>query len=533
LSNNDDHINASNWYRDTHAHYIIYSAGLQALLFVKQQLSQSQIVSVPQLPFKQFYQPLACLIYDSHNEEFFLIRDHFGFEPFYYTMLVDGEKQLCFGSNLPDVLAWVKNPVQDKQQISDTLISICASDLEYTDQTYYKDVYRVTPGHIFQIKLQPKPSTRRHVFWRLEPGTPTIQYASDSDYDAHFSALLQEACQVCCQHAPDDIALEFSGGLDSSTILTALDAASMPAQLFMHVGKVADERHYGDQLLQELRSHYPIHYINADDFDVMAVIDQCKQWFAGGAPYLFFMFAHNIHHAVQQKRCQILLSGFGGDECVSSHAPFRTYGAEVGYKKLWQELRLKQGGDSRTQRLLHALKLSNPRFYHAIQRIKSFRSLLARKQLFSHHKPYHSLQEREADWLSGGFSYHVRMRIEYSAVVAKHMGFTYQYPLLYPPLVEYCFALPPEQKRRQGQQRLLVRRYLEKNIPSGLFNAHKKCGDILPGTMPKCQDLYKKGQLNAALADLSYGDTYDYILKHQLVTENRLFHVDLLRYMFG
>lgn len=55
--------------------------------------------------------------------------------------------------------------------------------------------------------------------------------------------------------------------------------------------------------------------------------------------------------------------------------------------------------------------------------------------------------------------------------------------------------LPPEQKRRQGQSRLLMRRYLAQQVPSGLFNAHKKCGDILPGTLPKCQQLYKKGKL--------------------------------------
>ncbi len=125
------------------------------------------------------------------------------------------------------------------------------------------------------------------------------------------------------------------------------------------------------------------------------------------------------------------------------------------------------------------------------------------------------------------------MRIEYSAVVARNMGFTYQYPLLYPPLVEYCFALPPEQKRRQGQNRLLMRRYLAKHVPSQLFNTHKKCGDILPGTMPKCQALYQKGALKFILKDLPYPEIYDDMIKTKLVTDDRLFHVDVLRYMFN
>jgi hypothetical protein len=125
------------------------------------------------------------------------------------------------------------------------------------------------------------------------------------------------------------------------------------------------------------------------------------------------------------------------------------------------------------------------------------------------------------------------MRIEYSAVVARYMGFRYQYPLLYPPLVEFCFKLPPVQKRRQGQNRLLARRYLNNQLPSGLFNMHKKCGDILPGTIPKCRHLYEKGKLDFQNQDLPYAEVYEYMQTNQLITEDRLYHFDLMRYMFN
>jgi hypothetical protein len=177
-------------------------------------------------------------------------------------------------------------------------------------------------------------------------------------------------------------------------------------------------------------------------------------------------------------------------------------------------------------------ELTQPHLFYSMQRIKSCESPLARKQVRSHYKPYRSLQEHEYDWLQGHLSYHVRMHIEYSAVLARHMGFTYQYPLLYPPPVEFCFALPPDQKRRQGKNRQLIRQYLAKYLTSRLFNTHRKCGDILPGTMPKCQDLYKNGQLNDILHDLPFNEIYDYIIQRQLVTSDRLLHVCLLRYMF-
>lgn len=525
-------INASNWKKKAYQHYVFYSPDLQVLAFLKQQLAQDSTLSCFKIGFKHLYKPFACLIINTLTGEFFLARDHFGFEPFYYTIISGNSNRLCFGSNLPDLLAHVKHPTQDKQHIANVLMDICISSLEYTDHTFYEHVFRVTPGHVLQLYLANQHIKHRHAFWVLEPGTPKIHYPSDADYDAHFAFLLQEAIQVCCQQSPASIAMEFSGGLDTAAIFTACNAERISPQLFMHVGEVDDERRYGDQLLQESKSNHAIHYVNADEFDVIAVLNQCKQWFAGGAPYLFFMFAQNIHQAVSQQGCKILLSGFGGDECVSSHAPLRTYGADVGYKALWKELETTNSSDSTIRRLLQTLKLTQPHLLYGMQCIKSCTSPLARRQVGVHYKPYRELQEREQDWLQGRLSHHVRMRIEYSAVLARYMGFAYQYPLLYPPLVEFCFALPLAQKRRQGQNRLLMRRYLAKQVPSGLFNTHKKCGDILPGTMPKCQNLYKNGQLNDALQDLPYGELYDYINKKKLVEDDRLFHVDLLRYMF-
>ena len=524
-------INASTWYKNTYLHYVMYAPTLQTLLFIENQILQAQNFNLHRiaLALKQYNQAFACLIVDTHNHEYFLIRDHFGFEPFYYTIITESQ-QLCFGSTLPDILLNITNPIQDKQLIEQVLTDICISGSAYTDKTFYENVWRVTPGNILQLRLFPKLQIKHHTYWELT-STPYIQYSSDDDYDMHFAALLQEACTVCCQQTPDNIGLEFSGGLDTSAILTALDKLGSTTQLFMHIGAIEDERRFAEKLLTELKSSYLVHHINADDFEIITVLNQCKQWFAGGAPYLFFMLAANVHQSVQQHGCKTLLSGFGGDECVSSHAVLRTYGATVGFKSLWREL-IATNNNSSIRSFLQTIQLIQPHLYYWIQCVRSYRSNLAQKQAPIHYKPYYSLQEREADWLTGKLSYHVRMRIEYSAVVARNMGFTYKYPLLYPPLVEYCFALPPTQKRRQGQNRVLMRRYLAHHLPSKLFDSHIKCGDILPSTLPKCQNLYTNGQLNYVLKELPYNEIYASIRKNQLITDDRLFHLDLLRYMF-
>jgi asparagine synthase (glutamine-hydrolysing) len=521
-------INASHWHKDSYLHYVFYSVDLKMLSFLKQQTMQLNNFCPQKIAFQSYYQNFACLIYDTLEQDFFLIRDHFGFEPFYYT-IIEKSNQLCFGSTLPDILLHIKNPQLDNEYIEDVLADICVSSLTYTEKTFYQTIFRVTPGNIFHLKIIPRFQLERHIYWRLDPGTPFIRYSSNEEYDEHFGLLLEEACRHAC--GSGSVGLEFSGGLDSSTILTALDKQNITAKLFMHIGAVKDEREYGEQLLNELKNSYQTHYIDAEAFDLIRVLDEHKKWFAGGAPYLFFMFAANVHQAVQQQGCNVLLSGFGGDECVSSHAPLRTWGAEAGLKALFQELNPLNHG-FKLKKWLQMVTLAYPNVYYRVQYLKSYRSALARKQLPTHYKPYTSIQEREADWLTGSLSYHVRMRIEYSAVVAKNRNFSYQYPLLYPPFVDYCFQLPPEQKRRQGQHRLLMRRYLANNISSGLFNDHKKCGDILPGTLPKSQQLHQNGLLEDSFQTLPFTKRYDDIIEKKLVTHDRLFHLDLLRYMF-
>ena len=533
MTNLEIGINASNWHKEVFQQYIIYSPNLDLIVYLKPQLAKLQSFDYNKLGFNYFYKAFACVIINSHTQEIFLARDHFGFEPFYYTIIPGQTTHLCFGSNLPDILAKRHNTAQDKQLIANQLIDICQNRGQYTDQTYYKEVFRVTPGHVLVLHGSTKLIKERHAFWVLKPGSPQIRYDTDADYDAHFASLLHEAVQNCCLQESAKLGLEFSGGLDTSVILTAMHAQKIKAELFMHIGEVEEERHYGEQLLQQLNDSYPLHYVDAEDFDVMAVLDQCKQWFAGGSPYLFFMFAHNIHQAVQQKGCTVLLSGFGGDECVSSHAPLRVYGAEMGYKAAWRELQYNNNKRSAVYQSLYALALSNPSLMSVLKYIQSRKSPIRQKQTTVIYKCHHSFQERYQDWLQGPLSNHVRMRVEYSAVVARHMGFSYQYPLLYPPLLEFCFNLPAEQKRRQGQNRLLVRRYLDKHLPSGLFNKHKKCGEILPGTIPKCQDLYKKRALDFQNQDLPYAEVYDYLQTNQLITEDRLYHLDLMRYMFN
>jgi asparagine synthetase B (glutamine-hydrolysing) len=105
------------------------------------------------------------------------------------------------------------------------------------------------------------------------------------------------------------------------------------------------------------------------------------------------------------------------------------------------------------------------------------------------------------------------MRVEDSAIMAKALGFEYRYPLLYPKLVEFCYRLPLEQKRKNGINRLLVRKYLAQYLPDLVYNKHQKIGSIMPATMDKVKREYLKGKYSKEFSNLPYEKQMEWISK--------------------
>ena len=119
---------------------------------------------------------------------------------------------------------------------------------------------------------------------------------------------------------------------------------------------------------------------------------------------------------------------------------------------------------------------------------------------------YPSVRETECSLLQGSNSHEVRMRIEYSSIVSKKMGFEYRYPLLYPKLLEFMLSVPTKQKRRDGRGRYLIRQYLSQYLPGDLFNTYRKQDGlgIVPSTFDLYQKQYDQGCYQTAFKDLPY-----------------------------
>ena len=427
-------------------------------------------------------QPFGCAVVNPDSSEVILARDHLGLVPLYYCH--HQGKHLIFGESIPAILAQLPSTPKLLEHQIDMLFS---ETKHYSDETFYQGIYRVEPGHLMHFKADG--SVVKKAFWQLEPHGAVLHYDTDQDYLDHFTQLMTEAIHHATDHH-SNIAAEFSAGLDSSAVYCAAANINIKPMLYMHVaspGTKAAEVYnasYENAFIEQYQLT-GIQKIGANGFDPLAVFREHAALFAGPAPYLFFMFANRVHRAVEAGGHPILLSGFGGDQGVSGQIPLNFCMPQLihqgQYRQALQELRRIKG----IKKYLHFAKFMHPELYDAAMKMNvlkrqlknSFRSKAAKESCLIHpyQRDYYS-SVREGEWslLQGPNSHEVRMRIEYSSLVSKTMGFEYRYPLLYPKLLEFIVSLPLNQKRREGCDRYLIRQYLSQFLPKEVFGAYRK-----------------------------------------------------------
>jgi len=467
-------VNASGWPQHTIGDITYFSPNTRIL---------KGILKNPEHAFwHTTYTEFACVMVNNATQTVRAVRDHVGLEPLFYYHT---DTHFIFGSNLPDMIhALGFKPELNQDQLEQVLLSACGGRGDYSNNTLYQDIYRVEPGNILNITNGKLTQSK---YWDLDALDTPITYQNPHDYVLHFSELLAEAIQAQTEgYDKDNIAVEFSGGLDSSTVVCGLHQLNIKPALFMHVAhpdsNIVDDSDYAFDVVKHLGLD-KIQCIDATDFDTERVIKQCAALFAGTPHYLFPIGANNVHQAISNAGHRVLLSGFGGDECASMHAPLSIYFRELLHNKAWHKA-WRVLNDAPTLR----------------QRIGLIRGACPPHKSASSS----TMRHYEAQLLQGNHSHHVRLRVEEAAIMGQSLGFRTQYPLLHPKLLEFCHQLPLELKRDKNNNRLMVRHYLAQFLPEHLYQKHQKIGGIMPATVHKMQQEHQQGDLNHIFYNLPH-----------------------------
>lgn len=151
----------------------------------------------------------AFAIYDKNKGEIFIARDHFGIKPFYYYQ---NDDVILFGSEIKSFLA---HPKFKKELNRELLGPYLTFSFTPTDETFFKNVYRLPGGYSMKINVKDRTITKERYFKATFSGT-------DKSFDEmvdEISRVMEESSKY---HLISDVEVGsfLSSGIDSSYLVS-------------------------------------------------------------------------------------------------------------------------------------------------------------------------------------------------------------------------------------------------------------------------------------------------------------------------
>ena len=251
-------------------------------------------------------------IWDKRNHKIYCARDPIGIKPFYYyfngkTFRWSSEPKAIFEDstipkepNLPLICLYLLNRFDEREE------------------TLYKDIYRLPPSHFMVVE---NGHMRKGQYWDIDPNY-SIRYKTDEEYADHFLSLFKEAVRVRLRsHGP--VGALLSGGLDSSSIVCTAQLLyqekSIPNNGFETFSLIfdkfpCDERSYITEVVNKWNGH--ANYFTYDEYLSDVDFEQTKQYCDVGY-FQNLLFLAPAFREAQQKGIRIMLNGIGGDELLA------------------------------------------------------------------------------------------------------------------------------------------------------------------------------------------------------------------------
>jgi asparagine synthase (glutamine-hydrolysing) len=463
----------------------------------------------------------AFAIWDAREQKLFCARDHFGVKPFYYYHQTT--QSFFFASEIKALLCLPQVPSRiNEVRIADYL----ALMMEDKAITTYEDILRLPPAHSMVVTTS---GVKLWSYWALDPHREIkmdsdAAYAEEFrkiftkavacrlrtafSIGSHLSGGLDSSSVTCVARK----LLAETGDKQLHTISNIFDEVTE-----------CDERPFINAVLEQ--GGLIPHYVQADQFGPLSDVEDIWEYEDEAllGPSHFYPWRLNI--AAQQAGLRVVLDGFDGDTVVCHGVPrLRELASQGEWETFLQEAKIvsqhykvscqsilrnygtseleaqarqfrwltfasgvnqihKLLGNSRKQLLInYGLKSLIPeavqQFWSKLRRQEkpqsnstplvkpSFAKRIGLKQRIkeldnSHETP---LTTREYHWQNltqGIFPYILEQLDQYTAAFSLEA----RHPFLDKRLVEFCLALPAEQKLSQGWGRVVMRRALAGVLP--------------------------------------------------------------------
>jgi len=430
----------------------------------------------------------AFAIWDSERQALFCARDHFGVKPFYYHST---GTRFAFASEIGPILAL--DGVG--RRLSEHQISGFLAGLPDDPQaTPYAEIFRLPARH--SMMVADRQTTLRR-YWQIEPS----QRPPRPDAAEEFRHLFAQSVENRMRGTPA-VGAMLSGGLDSSSIacLAGLRAAAKrdpklkTFSLVFDKGSSMDEKPFIDAVLDD--NSLDATLITVSNYAPFAEFERILEEQEGTFLAPGLSLTRDLYRTAGAKGVKVLLDGHGGDEVVSQgHGHLHELANAGRWLELWRELHSAANtyGEGMISLYFKFLIIYGPAW-----RIARMRSMAKRIVGKARRRP---AQAARAAWtglvnpdlarrtdlaerfhrsgympaavtasealthrwlLSTGLVPHA---FEVLDKAAANFGVEPRYPFWDKPLVEFCLALPGEEKLKDGFGRHVLRRAMQGVLP--------------------------------------------------------------------
>jgi len=424
----------------------------------------------------------ALVVWDSRRRELFCARDAAGIRPLYYW--ADGATFMC-ASELHQLL---ENPGVPRSVNEGMLGEFLVRGYFNREETLFAEVAHLKAAHFIRVSAC---GVARRRYFDLQPDA-RIRLANDDEYAACFLDLLRKSV-ACRMRSDGPIVADLSGGLDSSTIVSIAAehlagenvGTRFEALSLAHPDFRMDENAYIDDVVSS--TGVAARKLAASDPALDECIEQVRRYRDvpdvpnGAARGYGKYFAREGHPRVR-------LSGIGGDEWL--------WGSLFIYADFIRAGRI--GDLIRCFRSDQRLHRTDPECLSPFSILVGYGLRPLAPQMLR--RARRAMRGRLAGWfpLTDGFARRVDLedrlasptrRCEsfaqsemyryFDETWARHpvwyterwnasMGVEGRYPFYDRRLVEFLFAIPEEQRMRDGQVRYLHRQAMRGILPESV-----------------------------------------------------------------
>ncbi len=420
----------------------------------------------------------AYALWDEKRQRLFCVRDSLGIKPFYYY--VDHRTFVC-SSELQAILAYLQGPREPNESF---IAEYLWGGLADRRETLYKRIFRLEPSHYLIVD---RDGLTIRQYYDLNPESQ-ITYANDREYAEHFFDILEQAVRSRMRSLTG-IAAELSGGLDSSSVVgmsqSLLRAGTVPTSRFETYSTIysdprCDERSYIDDVVRMWNLKERRVDALAPGLSIFADKSDRYKDLAG---YPDSVRYEGLRKMVSQCGFQVLLTGAGGDDWLSgSRLYYADLLREYRFGELIRELRANSqnagasGGQLRNFLKFGVWPLMPEALRRTVRKLEANgdspnwidsgfirRSGLVERLARRKTNKSLSFARREIyDSFHDGWATHM---LELEDRGAAWMGIELRSPFHDRRLIEFAFAIPEEQRSRNGQTKFVLRQAARELIP--------------------------------------------------------------------